>query len=213
MDAPPSGPPAVAPREATPARAEAIAPRWLSPEEDLAWRLLLAVQRRLLGRLEEELRSAHDLGLADYDVLVVLSESPDAELRMRDLAGRVMLSPSGLTRRVDHLERRGWVVRRSCPSDGRGALAALTTEGWARLRAGAPTHVAGVRRYLFDGLSPADLPALSAALGGIAAGLGPPALGTIGPDGAAVQPGSGPETTGRPVAAQPLVPPATDTAR
>jgi DNA-binding MarR family transcriptional regulator len=136
---------------------------WLDARQDEVWRLLLSVQGRMLARLDEEMRLAHGLSLADYDVLVVLSES-EGGLRMTELAERVMLSPSGLTRRVDRLVRRGLADRRACPSDGRGSLAVLTAAGWCDLRQAAPTHVAGVRRYLLDPVTPAGIQPLEAGL-------------------------------------------------
>lgn len=140
---------------------------WLDPDEQRLWRQLLAVHSRLMCRLDEELRAGHGISLADYDVLVALAEAPGGALRMRELAGRVMLSPSGLTRRVDGLLGRGLVARQLCPSDGRGALATLTAGGRQLLAAAAPTHVGGVRRYLLDPLGPTTSPGLRRALGEI----------------------------------------------
>jgi DNA-binding MarR family transcriptional regulator len=145
--------------------------RWLDPEEQDVWRRLLCVHSRLIQRLDEELRETHDLSLADYDVLVVLAEAPAGALRMRQLAGSVMLSPSGLTRRVDRLVARGLVIRRLCPSDGRGALATLTERGRRLLADAAPTHVAGVRSHLLDPLGPAALQGLARSLDAIATSL------------------------------------------
>jgi DNA-binding MarR family transcriptional regulator len=136
---------------------------WLDARQDEVWRLLLSVHAKLLARLDDELRRGHELNLADYEVLVALSESEGA-LRMTELAERVMLSPSGLTRRVDRLVGRGLVNRRACPSDGRGSLAAVTAEGWDKLRQAAPTHVAGVRRYLLDSVTPAGIEQLASGL-------------------------------------------------
>jgi DNA-binding MarR family transcriptional regulator len=124
--------------------------RWLSQSEQGVWRSLLSVQRRLEDRLDQDLRAAHGLSLNDYEVLVHLSEAAQHALRMSDLADRLLLSRSGLTRRIDGLVREGLVERRVCPSDGRGLLAQLTPAGSERLRQAAPTHVGGVRRYLID---------------------------------------------------------------
>jgi DNA-binding MarR family transcriptional regulator len=121
---------------------------WLSGAEQGLWRRLLSVQCRLRERLDHELQADSGVTLGEYDVLVHLSEAPGRALRMSELASRLLLSRSGLTRRVDGLVRRGLVVRRPCDDDGRGALAELTPAGWARLERAAPVHVAGVRRYL-----------------------------------------------------------------
>jgi DNA-binding MarR family transcriptional regulator len=123
---------------------------------------LLAIESRLHDQLDKELMEAHGLSIGDYAVLVHLSEASGFELRMSELADRLLLSRSGLTRRVDGMVKTGLVSRRACPSDRRGALAQLTPAGLQRLREAAPTHVAGVRRYLIDALGNLD---------GLAAGL------------------------------------------
>ena len=100
----------------------------------------------------------------DYEVLVNLSEAPDHSLRMSDLAGRLRLSPSGITRRIDGLVRSGYVERRACPTDRRGSNAVLTGEGVAALERAAPTHVRGVREHFIDRLSATQLANLATAL-------------------------------------------------
>ena len=129
---------------------------WLSHSEQAVWRRLLSVECRLRDRLDQELRSAHGVTLGDYEVLVHLSEAPRRELRMSDLASLLLISRSGLTRRVDGLVGDGLVARKACPSDGRGALARLTDAGFELLSSAAPTHVAGVRRYLIGSLEGLD---------------------------------------------------------
>lgn len=119
------------------------------------WRRLLATESRLRDRLDRELRADHGLSLGDYDVLVHLSEAPQRCLRMSELAERLLLSRSGLTRRVDGLVREGWVARKACHDDRRGSLAQLTDLGFEVLKHAAVTHVSGVRRYLVDALEPA----------------------------------------------------------
>lgn len=143
--------------------------RWLSAEEQRAWRALLAVESRLNERLDQELREGHGVTLAEYAVLVHLGEMEPSGLRMSDLAGRLLISRSGLTRRIDSLVSAGLVTRRSCPADRRGSMAQLTPAGIARLEEAAPTHVAGVRRYLIDALG--DLSGLEAGLAAINSAL------------------------------------------
>lgn len=92
-----------------------------------------------------------------------LSETPDRRLRMSELAQRLNLSPSGLTRRVDSLVRQGLVSRRSCPSDGRGSFAVLTDAGMDKVTLAAVTHVGGVRRYVVDPLPDGQLSGLGTA--------------------------------------------------
>lgn len=148
-------------------------PDWLDDEEQRLWRSILRVNARLMARLDADLVAAHRIGLADYDVLAQLSEVPDRSLRMSELAGRLSLSPSGLTRRIDSLVRRGLVAREPCRSDARGSFAVLTDDGVAMLDKAAPTHVTGVRRYLFDTLDRPSLAQLATGLAEIEAGLDP----------------------------------------
>jgi DNA-binding MarR family transcriptional regulator len=126
------------------------------------WRAFLRAHARLTRTLEAELLAAHDLPLASYDVLVQLAEAPDRRLRMTELAERVLLSRSGLTRLVDRLEREGLVTRAACPGDARGTLAVLTDAGLTRLREATPTHLAGVRAHVTDRLTPEELAQLEA---------------------------------------------------
>jgi DNA-binding MarR family transcriptional regulator len=156
---------------ATPPPSHAAAPvKWLSAEEQQVWRALLCTEARLQERLDQELRSGHGLSMADYGVLVHLSEGPAEGMRMSELAQLLTLSRSGLTRRIDSLVRAGLVARRSCPFDGRGTMAQLTDAGRQRLEEAAPTHVTGVRRYLVDALG-GDLSGLASGLARVAAAL------------------------------------------
>src|SRR5438874_6139586 len=105
--------------------------------------------------------------MAYYQVLAMLAEAPNRTLRMSDLARQTWSSRSRLSHAVDRLEEKGWVRRVTCPSDGRGAYAELTDQGFAVLQAAAPSHVASVRRYVFDQLQPeqvAELATISRAI-------------------------------------------------
>jgi DNA-binding MarR family transcriptional regulator len=125
--------------------------RWLDEDEMRAWRGMVetftAVQARLLVDLQR-----HGLDDGDYGVLVNLSEAPGAAMRMCDLAGALHLSPSGLTRRIDSMARRGLVAREPSTDDRRVTLAVLTPAGRSAIEAAAPDHVEGVRRYFLDHL-------------------------------------------------------------
>ena len=132
-----------------------------------SWRALIQVTTGVMATLDGELRAEHGLSLGEYEVLVHLSEEPDHSMRMTDLAGRLRLSPSGITRRVDGLVRAGLVERRQCPSDRRGSNAVLTAVGMRRLRAAAPTHVRGVRAHFIDQLSARELANLASALSSV----------------------------------------------
>jgi DNA-binding MarR family transcriptional regulator len=143
------------------------ATRWLSQPEMQAWRALIQVTTGVLGALDSELQAEHGLTLGEYEVLVHLSEEPEHRLRMADLASRLHLSPSGITRRIDGLQRAGLVERQPCPSDRRGSNAVLTDEGLKRLKAAAPTHVRGVRAHFIDQLTEKDIANLAAALNAV----------------------------------------------
>jgi DNA-binding MarR family transcriptional regulator len=133
----------------------------LSPRELRAWRGLLRVHASLVKSLDAELEAEHGLAVTTYEVLLYLADAPEGRLRMHDLATRVLLSRSGLTRLVDRLERDGLLERKSCESDARGAFAVLTPRGRDKLTAARRTHLQGVRRHFLEYLSGDELDALS----------------------------------------------------
>jgi DNA-binding MarR family transcriptional regulator len=119
--------------------------------------MLQRAQVRITRALEADLLVEHDLALASYDVLLQLSESSGRRLRMNDLADRVLLSRSGLTRLIDRLQRDGLVEREACTSDARGLFAVLTEGGAARLAEAAPTYLRGIRAQFLDVLDGEEL--------------------------------------------------------
>lgn len=131
-----------------------------------AWMAFLHASTRLMERLDAELEG-HGLSLADYEILVHLSDEPAGELRMTELAARTLVSRSGLTRRLDRLVESGLVARRSCATDRRGVLAVLTQAGRRRLDEAAPTHVDGVRRHFLSQLRGQDLGSLAECLSAV----------------------------------------------
>ncbi|MGN9809898.1 MarR family winged helix-turn-helix transcriptional regulator [Micromonospora sp. BQ11] len=131
--------------------------RWLDPDEQHTWRAFLTASRGLMETLDRELQRDAGMPHAYYEILVRLSEAPDRRLRMSDLADASGSSRSRLSHAVARLETAGWVRREDCPTDRRGQVALLTDEGFATLAAAAPGHVEGVRRHLFDALSPAQV--------------------------------------------------------
>lgn len=140
---------------------------WLDEVEQRAWRSLLGAHRRLIQRLDAELQASQGLSAADYSVLVELSEA-GGQMRMSELAERMLLSPSGLTRRLDSMVASGLVERHRCATDRRGAFAVLTPAGVARLDESAPDHVEQVRRNFVDRLSRDQLVTLTEALEAVA---------------------------------------------
>jgi len=140
---------------------------WLTDPEMRAWRALIQTTTGLLATLDNELQAAHGISLGDYEVLVHLSEAPDRSLRMSELAGRLHLSPSGITRRIDGLVRAGLVERRQCPTDRRGSNAVITATGVQALRNAAPTHLRGVREHFVSRLTERQLANLASALSSV----------------------------------------------
>ncbi|RJQ77441.1 MarR family transcriptional regulator [Pseudonocardiaceae bacterium YIM PH 21723] len=115
-----------------------------------AWRSYIVGSAMLAYRLNRELQEPHDLALADYEILVRLSEQPDRQMRMSQLAVDVASSKSRVSHQIARLEAEGLVRRITCQSDGRGVYAVLTDRGYERLEQAAPTHVQGVREHLVD---------------------------------------------------------------
>ena len=128
--------------------------RWLTDEEQQAWRAFLTACQTLFTAIDAQL--LHDSGIPHgyYEILVRLSETPGRALRMTQLAEASTSSKSRLSHAVARLEERGWIKRTDCPTDRRGQVAQLTDEGFAALAAAAPGHAEQVRRSLIDQLTP-----------------------------------------------------------
>jgi DNA-binding MarR family transcriptional regulator len=161
--------------------------RWHTDTEQAAWRSFITGSRRLLEQLDADLK-AQGLNHDDYGVLVALSESEGDRLRMAELADLSVESRSRLSHHIGRLEGRGLVARESCPDDRRGSFAVLTAEGRATIEAVAPHHVAGVREYFLDQVTPDELATVAAVFARISTALGPgsgcpdaPCSGTGGP--------------------------------
>ena len=133
--------------------------RWLTKDQQVAWRAYLLGSARLMAKLDDDLR-AFGLGLNDYEILVHLSEAPGRRLRMAELADKLHQSRSRMTHTVGRLVDQGLVIRQSCESDKRGVWAELTDDGFRRLDEAAPTHVEGVRDNLVDVADDTDFAAI-----------------------------------------------------
>ncbi|GAA4590243.1 MarR family transcriptional regulator [Planotetraspora phitsanulokensis] len=131
----------------------------LSAGEETAWRALAHALVLLPRALDADLIAGHGMSLSEYGVLVQLSEAPDRQLRMSELAMMSSFTPAGMTRIVDRLVAQGFVERRKCAADGRGSFAVLTDAGLRRLENAYPTHLASARRHVMDHIDPADLDA------------------------------------------------------
>jgi DNA-binding MarR family transcriptional regulator len=137
----------------------------VSPADErvAAWAGLLRVHAAVVPRLEREL-AAVGMPLSWYDVLLELNSAPDRRLRMTELGARAVLSRERVSRVVDELERARLVRRERNPDDGRSLLAVITDEGRARLRAAAPTYLAGIERHFGAHLGDDEARAVAAAL-------------------------------------------------
>jgi len=128
------------------------------------WRSFLVAHAQIRRQLERELQAEQSLGLGEYEVLLLLARAEHRQLRMSELADRLVLSRSGVTRLVDRLNAEGLVERTSCDTDRRGAWATLTAAGYERLRRAAPTHLRGVGEHFLDRIPPAELETLQRTL-------------------------------------------------
>lgn len=125
-----------------------------------AWRGLLAVHSAMLARLDAELEQEHGLPLTSYEVLLHLADADGGSLRMGELADRLFLSRSGLTRLIDRLVKAGLVERAVCESDRRGYFATLTPAGKRLFAEAQPTHLRGIREHFLSKLDPSEQRAL-----------------------------------------------------
>jgi DNA-binding MarR family transcriptional regulator len=134
-----------------------------------AWRGMLQVHAAVTRELDTQMHAEHDLSVSAYEVLMFLADADSHRLRMSDIADRVLLSRSGLTRLVDRLVSLGLVQRNPCADDGRGSYAELTPAGLERLNAARRTHLEGVRRFFLDRMSRDDQRALAETWGRVLA--------------------------------------------
>ena len=136
----------------------------LSDTEMDAWQALLHAHHKITRVLDAELRASHELTWAEYDVLLRLAKASGRTLTMTELARRIMISPSGLTRVVDGLEERGMVKRTRNDDDARVVSASLTDAGRDKVRHAAQTHLRGIRQHFTGRLSTSQLKEVAAAL-------------------------------------------------
>jgi DNA-binding MarR family transcriptional regulator len=144
-----------------------MADRWLTSSQQRHWRAYLQGTTLLMERLDRDLRERHGISLPEYEILVRLSEARDHALRMAELANSVKNSRSRITHTVKRLEDAGLIVRRACASDGRGVIAALTSEGFRKLETAAPDHVESVREGLIEIVTSDELNTIGQAFGRI----------------------------------------------
>ena len=134
----------------------------LTERELAAWRGMLETHSRIVAELDAELERHHGLPLSSYEVLMYLGDAEGGRLRMGELADRLLLSRSGITRLADRLERQGLIARERCADDGRGYFALLTDAGRQKLDAARPDHLDGVRTHFLTRLEPTEIDDLGA---------------------------------------------------
>jgi DNA-binding MarR family transcriptional regulator len=144
---------------------------WLSEPEQRAWRAYLEATSRLADRFNRDLQRTHGLSMADYEILVRLSEAPERMIRMTQLAGETHSSKSRLSHAINRLESAGMVERIGCNTDKRGWFAKLTGRGFELLEHAAPDHVRSVRRHFLDAMSEQEFLALGRTMSAVAAHL------------------------------------------
>ena len=143
----------------------------LSPTEEALWRATNRILKVLPRRLDTDLQRGAGLTASEYIVLMGLSEAPNRELRMTDLALATGLSASRTTRLVDDVQGRGWVTKVASSSDTRGNVARLTPRGMAKLRSAWPVHLASARSRFFDHIDATALGQVANAMSAVAADL------------------------------------------
>lgn len=131
--------------------------RWLTSEEQHAWRSFVRLHEKLGGRLSRLLQSESNVSAADFGVLVTLTDVPEGRQRFQDLARELEWEKSRMSHHIARMVKRGLVVREECPEDGRGAFVVITQEGRAAIEAAAPLHVDAVRALFLDHVTPSEL--------------------------------------------------------
>jgi len=147
-------------------------PRWLTDNEQQAWRAYLQGSRLIEEALDRDLQS-HGVQLSEYEIISMLSEAQGRRLRMSSLADLVVQSRSRLTHTATRLERRGWVIREACLADKRGVELVLTERGWEAVQEMARVHIESVRANILDVMTPEMFRDLGIAMDAVRTALAP----------------------------------------
>jgi len=144
-----------------------MATQWLTSQEMTAWRSFIAVSNDLWRVVNRDL-AQHNLDGGDFQLLAMVSESPDQRIRLCDLADQLRLTRSGLTRRMEGVLKKKLVARVQSTDDGRVAYAQMTPKGMEVLKIVAPEHLETVRRIMFNHLSAAEVKSLASGFSKVA---------------------------------------------
>ena len=144
-----------------------MATQWLTPQEMTAWRAFIAVSNDMWRVVDRDL-ALHDLDSGDFQLLAMVSESPNQRIRLCDLADELRLTRSGLTRRMEGVLKKKLVARVQSTEDGRVAYAQMTSRGMDALKVIAPEHLETVRRIMFNHLTSTEVKSLASGLSKVA---------------------------------------------
>ncbi|WP_028850841.1 MarR family winged helix-turn-helix transcriptional regulator [Thermocrispum municipale] len=145
--------------------------RWLTDEQQCVWRTYLLMSKRLNAALVRQMQADSELSIADFEVLVALTDTPEGRVRYAELARILTWEKSRLSHQVARMQKRGLVERRACTEDGRGAYVAITERGRKAIEQAAPKHVETVQQLVFDKLSDDEAKQLQAISARILEGL------------------------------------------
>jgi DNA-binding MarR family transcriptional regulator len=146
--------------------------RWLDERQQRAWRGYLAMQAQLHAQLNRRLQAESGLSLADFDVLVALSDRQDVQMRVLELAETLQWEKSRLSHQLSRMQRRGLVERHDCADDARGAFIVLSPAGRHAIEQAAPAHVEAVHSLVFDGLDARQIDTLAEIAGVVLGRIG-----------------------------------------
>ena len=133
---------------------------WLDDRQQQIWRSWLKLNRELPAALGRDLQAGSELSMADFEVLVNLTDVPDGRLRISELATSMNWERSRVSHHLKRMEARGLVDRAGCPDDGRGSFVGITSTGRQAIERAAPDHVETVRRLVIDALTDEELDTL-----------------------------------------------------
>jgi len=143
----------------------------LTETEEVLWRSLMRLVITLPRALGDDLVRARGVSANEYTTLMHLSEAPNRELGITDLAAAAALSVSRMSRLLDDLQARQLILKRRSATDGRGNIACLTRQGLAALKSAYPEHLASVRRLVIDHIDDADKARTARVLEAVAASV------------------------------------------
>ncbi|MFD4407200.1 MarR family winged helix-turn-helix transcriptional regulator [Nocardia sp. NPDC058499] len=141
--------------------------RWLDEREGRAWRGYLNMHTQLMACLHRQLQDYSGLSLADFDVLVRLTDLAEPRMRIGELGQALQWEKSRLSHHLGRMQKRGLVRREDCPDDARGAYIVLTEQGRTAIEQAAPGHVDAVRELVFDALTAEQVDAFGVIVGHI----------------------------------------------